>query len=121
MKHNDYNVKYKIDVTDLANLFNLYNDETLGSQVVSYNINRGFDIIGLDTMTSDMYTIYTVNHGDCWTSISYKKYNTTRLWWLICKMNKIYDPFKELKPGTKLKILSDTYTQTILDMIKEQV
>ena len=65
-----------------------------------------------------MYEMYTVHDGDSWTYLSNKFYGTIKLWWLICKFNKITNPFLELREGLTLKILKKEYVNNILQAIK---
>ena len=63
------------------------------------------------------YTI-TVKQNMPWTMISYNAYQTIELWWLICLVNKIYNPIKNPSTGTTLQIVQPQYVRQILDEIK---
>jgi nucleoid-associated protein YgaU len=104
--------------TDLANLFNVYDETSLGKNFKTFNLNRTVNIKGLDNISSKYYTFYEVRGDDSWTLISYKYYGTTRLWWLICKANSIIDPTQQPEAGTKLKILNEDIIKSILQVIK---
>jgi nucleoid-associated protein YgaU len=118
MKHNDFDVDVKIDKTNLANLFHVYDDESLGNLALRYNVNRTFVVDGIENASKEVYQEYTVMSPDTWTNISFKFYQTTRLWWLICKMNGIVDPTAEISSGTKLKIMKEKYVKIVLDNIR---
>lgn len=53
-----------------------------------------------------------------WTAISYNAYQTIELWWLICLVNKIYNPVKGPSAGTVLKIIRPEYIRSIIDEIR---
>lgn len=52
--------------------------------------------------------------------ISYKFYETIKLWWIICKFNNIIDPFKELTIGKNIKVPSLDLVKQVLKIISEQ-
>jgi hypothetical protein len=55
------------------------------------------------------------------TLLSYQLYGTTYLWWLICILNGIQNPFDSSIRGKKIKILRKQYIKTVLDSIKNQL
>jgi hypothetical protein len=65
-----------------------------------------------------LYINYQVVDNDTWSLISYKNYGTTRLWWLICKMNNINNPTVSPEIGQIVKILNKDYVKAILEKIK---
>ena len=111
-------IEEKLSATDLANIFNVYEDSKLGDKNYTYNVNRTMHVTGLQNPDNSLYEEYTAHKGDTWTGISYKYYGTTRLWWLICKMNDIFDPTELPDWGTKVKILKEDYVREILGLIK---
>ena len=48
MKHNDVETIDSIRSSDLANLFNVYENKDLGNFTLYYSINRTFNIVGLE-------------------------------------------------------------------------
>ena len=72
----------------------------------------------MEYIDSSLYSSYEVKSTDSWTTISHKHYNTTELWWLICKFNEIKNPFTELTEGKILKIPGETIKNYVLEMIK---
>lgn len=120
MKNNDYEDVNTIQLTDLANIFNVYEDGNLGNFQLSYSINRTFNIIGLDNINRKYYDNYIIKELDTWLSISYQIYNTTRLWWLVCKMNNVTDPTQSPVVGDQIKLLKKTYIDNILETIENE-
>jgi len=121
MKQNEYqNISENILHTDLANIFHVYDEPKLGSKNsnLTYNINRTFSVIGIENISSELYTEYYTTASDTWTILAWKFYNDDRLWWIICKMNNIIDPTIQPEIGQKLYILNENYVRQILDQIK---
>ena len=69
-----------------------------------YLINRGM-YLNSANISPSMITMYTVRLNDMYTNISFNFYGTIDLWWLVCKMNDINNPFERLNPGTILNHL----------------
>ena len=122
MKLNDLILNGKIDSSEvtplsknsLANLFNVVNK----GKNSYYNICSTINFKNLEYIDSSLYSSYEVKSTDSWTTISHKHYNTTELWWLICKFNEIKNPFTELTEGKILKIPGETIKNYVLEMIK---
>lgn len=105
MKHNDIQDApslQKIPPEALENIFNVYVD---GQNEYYYNILRTVNFEGLENLEATYFDIHVFNEEDSWTVLSFKYYGTTRLWWLICKVNNIFNPFENPEIGTKLIIL----------------
>lgn len=50
------------------------------------------------------YSIHVVKAGDTFDSIALDYYNSPTLFWVICDFNKVQDPYKKLKVGTRVKV-----------------
>jgi nucleoid-associated protein YgaU len=103
---------------DMANLFNVEFDSTLGANTLTYNLNHTVSITSIENISNEYFTKYVVADGDTWPLISWKNYNTTLLWWIICKSNGITNPIQEPEAGTTLKILNSGVVSQILDGIR---
>jgi len=104
----------KLDMYDFANFFNVIN---LGEKSY-FNINKTIIFENIDNMPTSYYSSYVIKDGDNWTGISFKFYKTIKLWWLICKVNNIKNPFTELIPGKVIKILDKSIIDNILGSLK---
>ena len=104
----------KLDTYDFANLFNVVNK----GEKSYFNLCKNIYFDNIQYLTSDMVDTYTIVEDDSWSSISYKFYRTYKLWWLICKVNGITNPFYELIPGKEIKIPSKEMVNSILAVIK---
>lgn len=118
MKHNNFENVDKIQTTNLANLFNVYQNKDLGNFSLTYAINRTFNIVGLENINRKYYNNYIVKNNDTWLSISYDAYGVNRLWWLVCKMNNIKDPTVDPVEGTQLILLKEQFVEDILNALE---
>lgn len=118
-KIRDYENVQTLADTDLANVFNVYEDSNLGPQTLSFNINRTFNFIGQDEYSKTYLDQYYVMHGDTWTTIAYKVHNNSRLWWLVCKANNIADPSIQPVRDTKIYVLKNDYVNQVLALIRD--
>lgn len=71
-----------LKMTDLENFFNVYLDKN-GNYVYNLNASIYFQI------DSSQLADYVLQHDAHWTLISYKIYGTTRLAWLLMKLNHV--------------------------------
>lgn len=109
-------------------------NETKISDIInltSYNIekytpvetdNDGFQFFNLMTAVNiplninPIYTeIYIPHENETFQTISYKKYGTIKLWWLICATNFIFDTTNGAVVGAPLTIIKKEYVQSILN------
>jgi hypothetical protein len=67
---------------------------------------------------SDAFEEYTPKTTDTLHMLSYKKYGTPKLWWVILLVNDAEDPFDFIKNAvdnsSTIKILKNTHISTIL-------
>jgi hypothetical protein len=103
---------------DLANMFNIYTDNKLGPLYKTYNLNRSITIKGIDSIPATQITTYTVKDGDTLNLISYNLYGTIELWWLLAKINNIYDACINLEAGWVLYTLNKSVANQILMELK---
>lgn len=107
----------KLSVYRYENFFNIYTDDK--SDMRFYNLLRNINVFSANnTVLEDEYLI---QYDDSWTYISYKAYNTTELWWLICAYNQIQNPIKMPQAGTKIKILKSEYVNLVLTELNKQL
>lgn len=94
---------------DMANLFIQFLDK---NNNYVYNINDSVALNFLDPSDS-LVSIYAVGDKDTFQTIAYKFYGTTRLWWLVARLNNVSDAFERPKSGTYLKILNPSLISVI--------
>ena len=103
MKYNELRninqTKY-LDKYDFARLF----DVVQRGKNSYFNLCKTIRFQNIDTMLPKYYSDYEVREKDTWTNLSFKFFNTYKLWWLLCKFNNVEDPFAELKAGRIIKI-----------------
>jgi len=83
------------------------------------NIFRTFLIRNEIKDSDEFYYTYNIEADDWWDNISYKFYNTPDLWWAICYVNDVVNPYEELEEGKAIKILRDTYLHYLLTDISK--
>lgn len=97
------------------NIFNVYSDE---NSRYFYNLLQ--TIVLPENLPGGYYEEYNVGYGDTWPLISYKKYETPNLWWVITSSNNVQNPTELPKPGTTLKILKSRAVSLILNELITQ-
>ncbi len=109
---NNDDINKNLKITDLENIFELYQDK---------RGNLVFDLNSTLYINVDKSTLpeFTCNHQMQWTLISYKIYGTTRLAWLLWKINDvgIENIFETKQPGDKIKYLPKQYVDNIVSNI----
>lgn len=113
MKHNDIDVLNKINVENMENIFNVYQDE---NGTYFYNLLQ--TITFPKNLPLNLFTPYTIGYGDSWTFISYKTLKNTGLWWMICLVNNINNPVKPLVVGETIKIPIPEVAREILTQMR---
>lgn len=113
MKISDLDEDY-LKITDLENMMSLYIDK---KGRLMFNLN---ETMYVDADKSQMMA-YTCDHPMHWTTLSYKLYQTTRLAWLLCKVNnvKCKDIFKPKMPGDVVYYLPAGYIDNIVTQLND--
>lgn len=105
---------YEIDSENYENIFNIYLDK---DNNYFFNLLKKIDFP--EDLDPDVFDYYETLPIDTYPNISYKFYNTVKLWWLICASNNIDNPMKQPTAGTVLKIIKPYYVNTILTKMSE--
>lgn len=114
----DYN--FTPNSIDMTTIFDVEEKMTKSGSVERFfNLNDGVVVDGIDDLTEDRYSTYVCSRGDNLRFISHKIYGSQHYWWLIAKINHIYDAFDELTPGLRLKLLSKEHMNYIINLIHE--
>lgn len=111
----DLDIK-ELDKYNFANFFKVIN---LGEKSY-YNLYKTINFVNYADVDITKFDLYEVKEKDTWTAISYKYYNTIKLWWLICKFNNIKNPFTDLKIGNIIVIPKQQIVDYILLEIKNK-
>lgn len=113
--YNKY-TKQNISNASQLKLFSILDD--VSNNTYYLNIFRTYVTNVSALNDNSFYELYEVDNNDWWDSISYRFYNTPQLWWVICIVNNITNPFEELYPGKVLRILKNSYIYNILKEIR---
>jgi len=116
MKIKDLNIeddkKQYLKITDFDNIFNVYQDRR-GNWVFNLNSTWYFTIdeAALESAPLDCHAF--------WPLISYKKYQTPRLAWLLMKINNVgvKDVFEMKHPGDVIKYLPKDQVENIVSQM----
>lgn len=99
------------------NIFKVY--QTGDKNFYFYNIIKNINVPS--DINNEIFTLITLQENTPLPTLSYQLYGTTYLWWLICVLNNIQNPFDPNNSGKKLKVLKRQYLKTVLNSIKQQL
>lgn len=99
------------------NIFKVY--QTGDKDYYFYNILKKIEIP--KDINNQVFDVILFPPRTPFTSLSYAIYGTTYLWWLICVVNDIKNPFDTSLVGKKIKILKRDYIKPVLDSIQQQL
>ena len=105
------------------NIFKIYETEELDiyedKNFYMYNIVKKIHLP--DDLDNSFFEYFTLNKNIPLTTISYKIYSTTYLWWLIMLVNKIINPYKDLPVGKKIRYIKPEFVKIVIDAITKQL
>jgi hypothetical protein len=116
--------KFQEDITELSileqyryeNIFKIY--ETGNKDFFYYNILKKIRLP--DDLDDNLVNTVAYNEALPVTTLSYRIYGTTYLWWLIMVVNRISNPAK-ISGGTRIKYIKKEYLKPTIDSIKQQL
>jgi len=103
----------KLYKEDFANFFSISFD----GNNYKFNINKNIYFSNVETLAPSYYYNYEIKEKDTWPLISFKEYGTIELWWLICRVNQIWNPTENPVTGNMLKILNADVVDEIIATI----
>ena len=108
----DQEINKFLQITDLENFFDIAVD--FNNNYV-FNFNKGLYI----KVQKSALPEFECKHEMHWTLISYMIYGTTRLAWLLWKLNDVgmADVFKAKQPHDKVKYLPTKYLESLVSDI----
>lgn len=103
-----YNENYRF--TDFERFFSIFEDS---NNHYVYNLNETVYLDVNDALD------YELDSTLFWTQISYRIYETTRLWWLLMKLNKVTSDkiFDPVEAGQKVKYIPMETVSNIISQI----
>ena len=116
--------KFQEDITELGileqyryeNIFKIY--KTGDKDFFYYNILKKIKLP--DDVDDNLFNTVAYNNALPITTLSYRIYGTTYLWWLIMVVNNITNPAK-IAGGTRIKFIKKEYLKPVIDSIKQQL
>ena len=112
MKQNQITDLPKLDIENLENMFNVYQDQ---DGMYFYNLLQ--TVVFPQNLPLSLFVSYTIKYGDTWPYISFKTLDTPNLWWIILLANNIQNPITPLVNGTTIKIPKTTVVKEVLSQI----
>ena len=98
------------------NLYNILSDNI--SNIYFNNIFKNITISNAVKENNDYFLIHIATNDDWWDNISDEYYETPNLWYLLCTMNDVINPYEELTTGQQVKVLKQEYIYNIFKDIK---
>ena len=116
--------KFQADIAELGvleqyryeNIFKIYG--TGDKDFFYYNILKKIKLP--DDVDDNLFNTVAYNNALPITTLSYRIYGTTYLWWLIMVVNNITNPAK-IAGGTRIKFIKKEYLKPTIDSIKQQL
>ena len=105
----------KLPTSSRLNLYNIIQDIDM---VYAINIFKTIDITDYVKNNNDFFLTHIAEEDEWWDNISYKYYQTPALWYIICIMNNILNPYEEIEKGQLIKIIKQVYLYNIFKDIK---
>ena len=101
----------RLSNSSFLSMFNIMKDD---DGTLFLNIFRSYEIDPSVFADILYYSTYEVENEDWVELISYKTYGIVDLWWAVCLMNNIRNPFEDFNVGTNLKILKNDYVPQLI-------
>ena len=79
------------------------------------------NIFKFDSVKNDIvfYDTYEIDNKDFWENIADKVHDNINLWWVVCLINNIINPFEELEDGQNIKILRNYYISYLMREMRD--
>ena len=105
----------KLPTSSRLNLYDIIQDIDM---VYAINIFKTIDITDYVKNNNDFFLTHIAEEDEWWDNISYKYYQTPALWYIICIMNNILNPYEEIEKGQLIKVIRQVYLYNIFKDIR---
>lgn len=113
---NDVDILPDLELYRYENIFKVY--ERGNENFFYYNILKKIKLP--DDINEDIFEFVKYTTALPLTTLSYRIYGTTYLWWLIMIVNNINNPQK-IESGTKIRFIKKPFLKIVLQSIKDQL
>ncbi len=114
---NDIDLLTDLELYRYENIFKVY--ETTGSKnFFYYNILKRINLP--DNINETLFDTIEIPREMPLTTLSFRIYGITYLWWFIMVLNNIKNPAK-IPEGKQIRIIKKQYLKTVLEDIKKQL
>lgn len=107
---------HRISNTSLLNQFNILKDSNEENYLL--NIWKGYFVVEEIKNNEDYISHYDVPGNSFWENISYEAYENENLWWMVAMSNDVINPFEELTPGDRIKVIDRNLLYEIVKEVK---
>ena len=97
------------------NIFNMAKQD----KYFFYNINKKISFP--DDLAKEVFFEIKVSSSMPWTTLSQQVYGDQNLWWLICLVNKIFNPIDNPELGKRYRVIKPIYVGRVLAEINKQL
>jgi hypothetical protein len=94
---------YNLSNTSQLKLFPILRD--IEDNEMFVNIFRAYTVWQDTLADASYFTTYASTNQDWFDNIAYKMYSTPDLWWMVCLVNDIINPFESLNDGDLIQVL----------------
>lgn len=113
---NNVDLLKDLELYRYENIFKVY--ETGSKNFYYYNILKKIQLP--DDLNEALFDYFEIPDSLPLTTLSYRLYGTTYLWWLIMVVNKIDNPAM-IESGKRIKFIKKPFLRTVLESIKAQL
>ena len=113
---NDVDLLSDLELYRYENIFKVY--ERGDENFFYYNILKKIKLP--DDINEDVFDKVKYTNALPLTTLSYRIYGTTYLWWLIMIVNKIQNPQK-IESGATIRFIKKPFLKIVLQSIKDQL
>jgi hypothetical protein len=103
-----------LPITSRLRMFNILKD-TDGTRFT--NIFRSFIVDNDIKDNDDYYTLHLAIVDEWWDNVSFRYYGAPDLWWVLCLMNNVINPFEDIEEGQQIKVLKEQYLYILFNDI----
>ena len=113
---NDIEILKDLEKYRYENIFKLY--ETGEKNFYFYNVLKKIKLP--DTMNERLFDTVKFTDQMPITTLSFRIYGTTHLWWIIMIVNNISNP-AEIESGKEIRYIKKAFLKPVLDSIQQQL
>lgn len=103
--------KQRLSTASRLNIYNIFRITETNQNFLNHF--RYFEIVDSIKNNNAYWDIYVTEENDWWDNISFKFYETSYYWYLLCELNDIINPYEEIQAGQQVKVLRQAFMYEI--------